>query len=52
MILEGLTAVISLQIPENLLQFEGQTKAKLGTQKQEPLLKVLLVKITIFLRRK
>ena len=28
---EGLTAVISLQIPENKLQFEGQTKAKLGT---------------------
>lgn len=29
---EGLTAIISLQIPENLLQFEGQTKGKLGTQ--------------------
>ena len=28
---EGLTAIISLQIPENLLQFEGQTKSKLGT---------------------
>ncbi len=28
---EGLTAVISLKIPENLLQFEGQTKSKLGT---------------------
>ena len=28
---EGLTAIISLQIPESLLQFEGQTKAKLGT---------------------
>ena len=28
---EGLTAVISLKIPENLLQFEGQTKGKLGT---------------------
>ena len=28
---EGLTAIISLQIPEVLLQFEGQTKAKLGT---------------------
>jgi topoisomerase-4 subunit B len=28
---EGLTAVISLKIPEALLQFEGQTKAKLGT---------------------
>ena len=28
---EGLTAIISVQIPEELLQFEGQTKAKLGT---------------------
>ena len=28
---EGLTLVINLTIPENLLQFEGQTKEKLGT---------------------
>ena len=28
---EGLTAIISVQIPEHILQFEGQTKAKLGT---------------------
>ena len=28
---EGLTAVISLKIPETLLEFEGQTKGKLGT---------------------
>ena len=28
---EGITAIISLQIPEALLQFEGQTKGKLGT---------------------
>ena len=28
---EGLTAVISLRIPEALLQFVGQTKGKLGT---------------------
>jgi topoisomerase-4 subunit B len=28
---EGLTAVVSLKIPEDLLQFEGQTKGKLGT---------------------
>ena len=28
---EGITAIISLKIPENLLQFEGQTKSKLGT---------------------
>ncbi len=28
---EGLTAIISLKIPEELLQFEGQTKGKLGT---------------------
>jgi len=28
---EGLSVVINLRIPENLLQFEGQTKGKLGT---------------------
>ena len=28
---EGLIAIISLRIPEKLLQFEGQTKGKLGT---------------------
>ena len=28
---EGLTAIISVRIPEELLQFEGQTKSKLGT---------------------
>lgn len=28
---EGLSAVISVRIPEHLLQFEGQTKSKLGT---------------------
>ncbi|GGP15990.1 DNA topoisomerase IV subunit B [Oceanobacillus neutriphilus] len=28
---EGLTAIISVRVPENKLQFEGQTKGKLGT---------------------
>ncbi|NSL50795.1 DNA topoisomerase IV subunit B [Calidifontibacillus erzurumensis] len=28
---EGLTAIISVRIPEEKLQFEGQTKSKLGT---------------------
>lgn len=28
---EGLTCIISVKIPENILQFEGQTKSKLGT---------------------
>ena len=28
---EGLTVILSLKIPEELLQFEGQTKGKLGT---------------------
>lgn len=28
---EGVTAVISLRIPERILEFEGQTKGKLGT---------------------
>ena len=28
---EGISAIISIRIPENILQFEGQTKGKLGT---------------------
>ncbi|WP_075980619.1 DNA topoisomerase IV subunit B [Bacillus massilinigeriensis] len=28
---EGLSAIISVRVPEELLQFEGQTKGKLGT---------------------
>ncbi|TLS36835.1 DNA topoisomerase IV subunit B [Pseudalkalibacillus caeni] len=28
---EGFTAIVSVRIPEELLQFEGQTKSKLGT---------------------
>ena len=34
---EGLTAIISLQIPEDKLQFEGQTKGKLGTPEARPI---------------
>ena len=33
---EGLTAVINLKVPEKLLQFEGQTKGKLGTPEARP----------------
>lgn len=33
---EGLTLVINLTIPEELLQFEGQTKEKLGTPEAKP----------------
>ena len=29
---EGVTVIISLKVPEKLLEFEGQTKGKLGTQ--------------------
>jgi len=28
---EGLVAIVSLRIPESLIQYEGQTKTKLGT---------------------
>jgi len=33
---EGLTSIISVRIPENLLQFEGQTKNKLGSPEARP----------------
>jgi topoisomerase-4 subunit B len=28
---EGISAIVSIRVPEHLLQFEGQTKSKLGT---------------------
>ncbi|MBQ8472830.1 MAG: DNA topoisomerase IV subunit B [Bacilli bacterium] len=39
---EGITAIISLQIPESLLQFEGQTKGKLGTPEARPAVEALV----------
>ncbi len=39
---EGLTAVISLKIPEELLQFEGQTKGKLGTPSARTVVEALV----------
>ncbi len=39
---EGLTAVINLKIPENLLQFEGQTKGKLGTPEARPVVESIV----------
>ncbi|MEY8256344.1 DNA topoisomerase IV subunit B [Erysipelotrichaceae bacterium 66-17] len=33
---EGLTLVLNLSVPEELLQFEGQTKEKLGTPEAKP----------------
>ena len=39
---EGLTAVISLKIPEKLLQFEGQTKSKLGTPQARSIVESIL----------
>jgi topoisomerase-4 subunit B len=47
---EGLTAVISVQIPEDLLQFEGQTKAKLGTPQARAIVEAITTeKLKFFL---
>ena len=47
---EGLTAIISLQIPEVILQFEGQTKGKLGTPAARPAVESLVTeKLQFFL---
>ena len=47
---EGLTAIISVQIPEDILQFEGQTKAKLGTPSARSLVESITTeKLTFFL---
>ena len=39
---EGLTAIISVQIPEENLQFEGQTKSKLGTPSARPIVEAIV----------
>ena len=47
---EGLTVILSLGIPENLLQFEGQTKGKLGTAEAKSAVENLVSeKLTYFL---
>ncbi len=47
---EGLTAIISLKIPEALLQFEGQTKGKLGTPIARPVVEsIVSEKLSFFL---
>ncbi len=33
---EGLTSIITVEVPEEMLQFEGQTKGKLGTPQAKP----------------
>lgn len=46
---EGLAAIVSVRIPENLLQFEGQTKVKLGTPEARSAVdNVIAEKLTFF----
>ena len=47
---EGLVAVLSLRVPEQYLQFEGQTKDKLGTPKARSLVEsVVMERVGYFL---
>jgi len=47
---EGLTAIISLRMSENILEFEGQTKGKLGTQAAQSVVNNLVyTKFTYYL---
>ncbi len=47
---EGLTVIVSIRIPENLLQFEGQTKNKLGSPEARPAVEnVITEKLNIYL---
>ncbi len=39
---EGLSAIISLKVPESILEFEGQTKGKLGTPQARPAVESLV----------
>ena len=47
---EGLTSILSVSVPEDLLQFEGQTKGKLGTpQAKQAVDAVVLEKLSYWL---
>ena len=47
---EGLSAIISIKVPEHFLQFEGQTKSKLGTPEARNVVDaVVYEKLTYFL---
>jgi len=47
---EGISAVISLKVPESLLQFEGQTKGKLGTPQAKTVVESIVYdKLSYFL---
>ena len=47
---EGLSAIISIKVPEHYLQFEGQTKSKLGTpEARNDVDTVVYEKLTYFL---
>lgn len=41
---EGLTAIISLKVPENILEFVGQTKDKLGTPEAKAIVEDIVTK--------
>lgn len=46
---EGLTAIVSIRVPEELLQFEGQTKGRLGTSEARSVVDaVVSEKMTFF----
>jgi len=47
---EGLTAIISVRVPEGKLQFEGQTKGKLGTSEARSVVdSIVSERLSIFL---
>lgn len=49
---EGLFALVSLRLPENLLQFESQTKDKLGTSEARTIVESQVIQnVTNFLNR-
>ncbi|AOX43897.1 DNA topoisomerase IV subunit B [Spiroplasma sp. NBRC 100390] len=41
---EGLTAIISVKVPESLIQYEGQTKGKLGTYDARTAVEIIVTK--------
>lgn len=46
---EGLMAIINIKVPENIIELEGQTKSKLGTQQARSVVEAVMVESLTYL---
>lgn len=46
---EGLMAIVNIKVPENIIELEGQTKSKLGTQQARAVVEGVMIESLLYL---